>query len=107
MPMEDDFAARAEAAPPAAGAAAESGSAKRRSARDAEESRLGTGHGRRLDSGAVYTQFVRASEIARRDRPRLLRLAQEPPRPRHHPAARDRFADRRPEPFPSVFAPDP
>ncbi len=54
-------AARAESAAPAAGV--------RRSEvgdppveRDAEESRLGTGHGRRLDSGAVYTEFERASE---------------------------------------------
>ena len=42
-------------------ASAEAKAAPRQSARR-EESRLGTGHGRRLDSGAVYTAFERASD---------------------------------------------
>ncbi|MGH8205095.1 MAG: hypothetical protein ACREST_10835, partial [Steroidobacteraceae bacterium] len=54
MPVEDEH--RAYSAPPAsaAGAVAES-KAARQSDSAREESRLGTGHGRRLDSGAVYT----------------------------------------------------
>ena len=95
MPMESDYTARAEAKAPS-----------RQDARDAEESRLGTGHGRRLDSGAVYTAFERASstpdEIIRiyyDSRKNLVARGIIPPH--WH------VAGRVPEPFPQAFVPDP
>ena len=105
MPAEDR---QAYAAPPAptAGSAAES-KAARQSDRAREESRLGTGHGRRLDSGAVYTHFERASEepdevirIYYDSRKNLVARGIIPP-PWH------RMADRQPDPFPQGFVPDP
>ena len=106
MPMESEYLARAEAAAPAAGATAEARSAKRPSSRDADESRLGTGHGRRVDSGAVYTEFERASESP----DEVIRIYYDS---RRNLVARGiipqpgRFASRAPEPFPSAFVPDP
>ena len=106
MPMEDDYLARAEAAPPAAGASADAKASSRPSTREREESRLGTGHGRRLDSGAVYTAFERASETP----DEIIRIYYDSrsnlvargiiPSPGH-------FASRVPKPFPSTFVPDP
>lgn len=75
--------------------------------REREESRLGTGHGRRRDSGATYTHFERASadpdEIVRiyYDSKRNLVARGVIPRSKH------RFAHRPPEPFPGQFVPDP
>ena len=72
-----------------------------------DDSRLGTGHGQRLDSGAVYTQFERAStkpdEIIRiyYDSRRNLVARGVIPWPHH------RYALRQPEPFPQAFVPDP
>jgi hypothetical protein len=99
MPMEDEYAARAEAPAPSSGTAAE--------ARDKAAARLGTGHGRRLGSGASYTSFERASaepeEVIRiyYDSRRNLVARGIIPRPD------DRYAHRQPDPFPSTFAPDP
>jgi hypothetical protein len=93
MPMEDEVLARAGSAAPSAGAR--------------EDRALGTGHGRRLDSGATYTDFERASaepdEIVRiyYDSRRNLVARGIIPRPD------DRYAGRQPEPFPSAFVPDP
>ncbi len=72
-----------------------------------EESRLGTGHGQRLDSGAVYTQFDRASE----NPDEIIRIYYDSRRnlvargiiPKWH----HRYAKRQPEPFPESFVPDP
>ncbi len=106
MPMENESMARADAAAPAAGASSEAKSAARQSARDAEESRLGTGHGRRLDSGAVYTEFERASETP----DEIIRIYYDS---RSNLVARGiiplpgSFASRAPEPFPSAFVQDP
>ena len=98
MPMEDEYVARADAAKAKA--------SRPQSAHDREESRLGTGHGRRIDSGAVYTSFERASgspdEIIRiyyDSRKNLVARGIIPPR--------WRFAGREPEPFPQAFVPDP
>ena len=72
-----------------------------------EESRLGTGHGQRLDSGAVYTQFERASETPDEviriyyDSRRNLVARGVIPKPHY------RFARRLPDPFPQGFVPDP
>ena len=95
----------------AASADAAAAPARKSSGNDAgrarEESRLGTGHGQRLDSGAVYTQFERASanpdEIIRifYDSRRNLVARGVIPRPHH------RYAKRQPEPFPQAFVPDP
>ena len=71
------------------------------------EDRLGTGHGRRLDSGAVYTEFERASdepdEVIRiyYDSRKNLVARGIIPRPKY------RVAERLPDPFPSGFVPDP
>jgi hypothetical protein len=99
MPMEDDYLARAESS-------AEAKASSRQSASDAEESRLGTGHGRRVNSGAAYTDFERASaepdEVIRiyYDSRSNLVARGIIPSPGH-------FAGRVPEPFPSAFVPDP
>ena len=72
-----------------------------------EESRLGTGHGQRLDSGAVYTQFERASESPDEviriyyDSRRNLVARGVIPKPQY------RYARRLPDPFPQGFVPDP
>jgi hypothetical protein len=76
-------------------------------AESAADAQLGTGHGRRLDSGARYAHFERASE-----RPdEVIRIYYDSRRnlvargviPRHH----DRYARRQPDPFPNGFVPDP
>jgi hypothetical protein len=100
--LENRATPYAPAAEPSGGAARSEHKARR----DAEESRLGTGHGRRLDSGAVYTAFERASdepeEIIRiyYDSRRNLIARGIIPEPR-------RVAQRVPEAFPSGFVPDP
>lgn len=72
-----------------------------------DESRLGTGHGQRLNSGAVYTRFERASETPDAvirifyDSERNLVAQGIMPKPRHH------YAQRVPDPFPGGFVPDP
>lgn len=105
MPVEDP---QAYAAPPAptAGAAVES-EAARQSDSAREESRLGTGHGRRLDSGAIYTHFERASE----EPDEIIRIYYDS---RKNLVARGiipppwyRVAERQPDPFPQGFVPDP
>jgi hypothetical protein len=75
--------------------------------RSSAEKRLGTGHGRRLDSGATYTTFERASDepdevirIYYDSRKRLVARGIIP-RPQ------DRLAWRQPNPFPDGFVPDP
>ena len=106
MPTEGDDRARAQSAAPAAGVTGEAKAATRQAAHDAEESRLGTGHGRRLDSGAVYAEFERASETP----DEIIRIYYDS---RRNLVARGiipqpgRFAGRVPEPFPSAFVPDP
>jgi hypothetical protein len=55
LERESDFVVEAAPAPAQKSAQDSAGRAR-------QESRLGTGHGQRLDSGAVYTQFERASE---------------------------------------------
>ena len=100
--LERESAASADGAP--APAQKSSGAHEERARND---SRLGTGHGQRLDSGAVYTQFERASskpdEIIRiyYDSRRNLVARGVIPRPHH------RYAQRQPEPFPQAFVPDP
>jgi hypothetical protein len=71
------------------------------------EERLGTGHGRRLDSGAVYTSFERASETP----DEVIRIYYDS---RRNLVARgilpqpyDRYARQQPDPFPAGFVPDP
>ena len=72
-----------------------------------EESRLGTGHGQRLDSGAVYTQFERASETP----DEVIRVYYDSHRNLVArgviPKSWYRFARRLPDPFPEGFVPDP
>lgn len=98
MPMESERRASAEAAAPAADALTD---------RARSEKRLGTGHGRRLDSGAVHTTFERASESPDQviriyyDSRRNLVARGIIPRPE------DRLAWRQPNPFPDGFVPDP
>ena len=88
---------------PAPAAEASSGAAKSAP----EEERLGTGHGRRLDSGAVYTSFDRASstpdEVVRiyYDSRRNLVARGILPQPY------DRYARQQPDPFPAGFVTDP
>lgn len=101
MPMESERRASAEAAAPAAPAADSLAGHAR------AEKRLGTGHGRRLDSGAVYTAFERANESPDEviriyyDSRRNLVARGIIPRPQ------DRLAWRQPNPFPDNFVPDP
>jgi len=100
--LERESAAAADAAPAPAQKSSGwlAGSAR-------EEPRLGTGHGQRHDSGAVYTQFERASEEPEDviriyyDSHRNLVARGVIPRPHH------RFARRLPDPFPQGFVPDP
>ena len=100
--LAPESAAEADAAP---APAQKSAGASLGSVRD--ESRLGTGHGQRRDSGAVYTQFRRSSdepeEIIRiyYDSHRNLVARGIIPKPR------DRYARRLPDPFPQAFVPDP
>lgn len=98
MPMESERRASAEAAAPATGAL-----------RDGTrlEKGLGTGHGRRLDSGAVYTEFARASESP----DEVIRIYYDSRRNLVArgiiPQPRDRYAWQQPDPFPGSFVPDP
>lgn len=96
MPMEPESRASAEA--PSAVTSANSGRA---------EERLGTGHGQRLDSGAVYTHFERASESP----DQVIRIYYDSRRNLVArgiiPRSRDRYAWQKPDPFPGDFAPDP
>jgi len=110
MPVDDEPMARDEAAAPASAAAeADSSSAKsaaRQSGMVREDTRLGTGHGRRMDSGAVYTAFERASD----EPDEVIRIYYDS---RKNLVARgiipapDRMARRLPDPFPQAFVPDP
>lgn len=110
MPMDEEPLARA-AAPATSTTAAEGSSenaksAARQSGMAREDSRLGTGHGRRVDSGAVYTEFERASD----EPDQVIRIYYDSrknliaqgiiPRPY-------RMARRVPDPFPQPFVPDP
>jgi len=95
----------AAASPPPA--SRESDGSGRMSGIVGNDSRLGTGHGRRLDSGAVYTRFERASESPEAvirifyDSERNLVAQGIIPKPRRH------YAQRVPDPFPGDFVPDP
>lgn len=72
-----------------------------------KDERLGTGHGQRRDSGAIYTNFERASDqpdaVIRifYDSRRNLVARGVIPRPD------DRYVRRVPDPFPGGFVPDP
>jgi hypothetical protein len=92
-------------APAAAPAERDSGARARDGLRS--EERLGTGHGQRLDSGASYTRFERATEepeavirIYYDSRRNLLARGIIPAPPHRH-------AGRLPDPFPAAFVPDP
>ncbi len=105
------LASRDDAGPSAPQPAAESAAERKsRRAEDGlarQEERLGTGHGRRLDSGATYTSFDRASD----EPDEVIRIYYDSHRnlvargiiPRPH----DRFAERLPDPFPNADVPDP
>jgi hypothetical protein len=92
---------------PAAEASADRKSSRTEGGLARQDERLGTGHGRRLDSGATYTSFERASdepdEVIRiyYDSRKNLVARGIIPRPR------DRVAERLPDPFPNGFVPDP
>src|SRR5262245_33022674 len=107
--MELERDERASSAPPAP--SAEASPAQKDTGMNSQlksrEDRLGTGHGRRLDSGAVYTEFERASdepdEVIRiyYDSRKNLVARGIIPRPKY------RVAERMPDPFPNGFVPDP
>jgi len=108
MPLHrDDFAwlDRPASAPAAETSAAAKASGRSQGAK--QEERLGTGHGQRLESGATYTHFERASdtpeEIVRifYDSRKNLVARGIIPRPWY------RFAWQQPDPFPEDFVPDP
>jgi hypothetical protein len=95
--------------PPPAEVAAKSREQGERRARGAADAtvaeRLGTGHGRRLDSRVAWTEFERASDTPAGvvafhydSRRNLVALGVLPP---------ERQARRLPEPFPGAFVPDP
>jgi len=92
---------------PAAEASGQRKSAQAEGGLVRQDERLGTGHGRRLDSGATYTSFDRASdepdEVIRiyYDSRKNLVARGIIPRPQ------DRVAGRLPDPFPNGFVPDP
>jgi hypothetical protein len=97
----------AAAAPPSPTARSAEKSAGAASDSALYEDRLGTGHGRRLDSGARYTSFERASD----EPDEVVRIYYDS---RRHLVARGiiprpdrRYAERQPEPFPAGFVPDP
>jgi hypothetical protein len=106
MPLLEDRVASSAPSAAEAEPSADVGRSERKARRDAEESRLGTGHGRRLDSGAVYTAFERASD----EPEEIIRIYYDS---RKNLVARGiipqpwRVARRAPEPFPSAFVPDP
>jgi len=103
LEQRSDRGARAPA-PAAEGAA--SGTADRDSARRESQSKLGTGHGHRESSAARYVDFERRSKtpdqtivIYYDSRQNLIAQGVIPSRPA--------LADRRPNPFPNGFVPDP
>ncbi len=100
--LERESAAAADSAPAPTQKSADTSAGMAR-----EESRLGTGHGQRLDSGAVYTQFERASETP----DELIRIYYDSHRNLVArgviPKPKNRFARRTPDPFPQGFVPDP
>jgi hypothetical protein len=104
--LEKELARRDEAPAPAAGAAAESRAAQDAGKVAEMDNRLGTGHGRRVDSGARYTEFERASDTP----DEVIRIYYDS---RRNLVARgiipepDRVARRTPDPFPAAFVPDP
>jgi hypothetical protein len=107
IPLASREYASPSAPQPAAEAAAERKSSRAEDGLARQDERLGTGHGRRLDSGATYTSFDRASD----EPDEVIRIYYDS---RKHLVARgiiprphDRFADRLPEPFPNGFVPDP
>ena len=106
MPMEDEYVARADAPRPPRARPRRPRPRAVNPQHDREESRLGTGHGRRIDSGAVYTSFERASESP----DEIVRIYYDS---RKNLVARGvipppwRYAGREPEPFPQAFVPDP
>ena len=69
--------------------------------------RLGTGHGQRLDSGATYTHFERATEAP----DEVVRIYYDSRKNLVArgiiPRSRDRYAWQQPDPFPNGFVPDP
>jgi hypothetical protein len=105
--LEKDERLRSAAPAPDAEASAAQKSTGATSGLLKREDRLGTGHGRRVDSGAVYTEFERASdepdEVIRvyYDSRKNLVARGIIPRPK------DRVAERLPDPFPNGFVPDP
>lgn len=108
MPMYREGRARPDTpASTAAEATADANASGRTSGAASQEERLGTGHGRRLDSGAVYTSFERASatpdEIIRIYYDSRRNLVARGVIPR----TRDRYAWQPPDPFPAGFVPDP
>lgn len=88
-------------------AASESAAAPAMVDRLEREDRLGTGHGRRVESGARHVDFERASQrpdaviTIYYDSYRNLVARGVIPKPK------DRYAKRVPEPFPGGFVPDP
>jgi hypothetical protein len=107
MPMYRDGRAWPDAPAAAEATAADAKASGRTTGAAPQEERLGTGHGRRLDSGAVYTSFERASEtpdevirIYYDSRKNLLARGLIP-------RTRDRYAWQQPDPFPGSFVPDP
>jgi hypothetical protein len=98
VPMDSERPASAEAAAPSAGLLGNTARA---------DKRLGTGHGQRLNSGAVYTHFERASESP----DEVIRIYYDSRRNLAArgviPKSRDRYAWQQPDPFPGDFVPDP
>ena len=106
MELEKDERASSMPAPSADASAAQKSTGESSGLLNRED-RLGTGHGRRLDSGAVYTEFERASdepdEVIRiyYDSRKNLVARGIIPRPKY------RVAEHLPDPFPNGFVPDP
>jgi hypothetical protein len=105
--VEYPIARHLDAAAPEPAASAQRDSAAGASGHYDDEARLGTGHGQRRDSGAVYTHFERASETPDAvirifyDSRRNLVAQGVIPRPFED------LARRVPDPFPGGFVPDP
>jgi hypothetical protein len=99
---------RAQSAPSAAAPEASAKAEADVGARDRSESKLGTGHGHREVSPAQYVDFRRASStpdetiVIYYDSRRNLVAQGVLPQPQ-----RPWMADRRPDPFPNGFVPDP
>lgn len=118
VPLHRQSAAEPDVAPPTAAEERESAASARADGaapasksgsfgRLADDSRLGTGHGQRRDSGATYVNFQRASDEPESviriyyDSKRNLMARGIIPKPRH------RYAYKTPDPFPGGFVPDP